>query len=139
MDTHPPQPGPSGSKSSRLAGALSYTSLIGTQQERRHQLFHCDAVNAVTKNMTQDAHLKIVRKTGSSMNEMQHAVGFEFIHTVVNRHQFTVYHTAGVRRELHDEFVTVCNGKSPWSTKAFIPTVREIKHHDGVSSGIFAN
>jgi hypothetical protein len=29
--------------------------------------------------------------------------------------------------------------KPPWSTKAFAHTVREIEHHDVVSSGIFAD
>jgi len=33
----------------------------------------------------------------------------------------------------------VRNGKPPWSTKAFIGTVREIEHHHIVSSGIFAD
>jgi hypothetical protein len=28
------------------------------------------------------------------------------------------------------------NGKHPWLTKAFVHTVREIKHHDVVSAGI---
>jgi len=89
MDTQSPQPGLSGSESSRLAGASSITSLIGTQQELRHQLFHGDAANAATKNMTQDEHLRIVCKTGSSMNKKQHAVGCEYVHTVVNGRQWT--------------------------------------------------
>jgi len=84
MDTQPPQPGQSGSKSSRLAGSLSNTLLIGTQKERRHQLVHREAANAATKNMTQDAHVKIVHMTGSCTNKKQHAVGFDVIHTVVN-------------------------------------------------------
>ena len=29
--------------------------------------------------------------------------------------------------------------KPQWSTKAFVCTVREIEHHDGVSPGIFAD
>jgi hypothetical protein len=28
------------------------------------------------------------------------------------------------------------NGKPPWSTKPFVPTVHENEHHDVVSSGI---
>jgi len=32
-----------------------------------------------------------------------------------------------------------CNGKPPWSTKAFVHTVRGIEHHDVVSSEIFAD
>ena len=31
------------------------------------------------------------------------------------------------------------NGKPPWSSKAFIRTVREMEHHDVVSSGILAD
>jgi hypothetical protein len=31
------------------------------------------------------------------------------------------------------------NGKSPWSTTAFVCTVRKIKQHDVVISGIFAD
>jgi len=46
MDTQPPQPGESRSESSRMAGATSYTSLIRTQQEYRHQLVHRDAADA---------------------------------------------------------------------------------------------
>jgi len=79
MDTQPPPPGESGSNTGRLAGATSNTDILGTQQECRHMLVHRDAADAATKQMTQDAHLKIVRKTGSRGNEMQHAVGCEYI------------------------------------------------------------
>jgi hypothetical protein len=65
-------------------------SLIGTQQERRHQLLHRKAADAATKHMTQDAHLKIICNTGSSTNKKQHAVGCEYLHTMVNGHQLTV-------------------------------------------------
>ena len=90
MDTQPPQPGPSGSKSGQLADASSNMSLIGTQQERRHQLVHREAADAVTKHMTEDAHLKIVRKTGNSTNKKQHTVGYEYCHTMDNGRQLTV-------------------------------------------------
>jgi hypothetical protein len=40
--------------------------------------------------MTQDAHLKIVRKTGSSKNKKQHAVGCESIHVEAMGGQLTV-------------------------------------------------
>jgi hypothetical protein len=43
----------------------------------------------------------------------------------------------GVRKELRNEFIGAHNGKPPWSTKAFVRTVREIEHHNVVSSGIF--
>jgi len=139
MDTQPPPLGESGWNTSQLAGATSNTEILGTQQECRHKLVHRDAANAATKHMTQDAHLKIVRKTGSSKNKKQHAVGCEYIHMEANGGQLTVSRTAGVRRELRNECITARNGKLPWSKKAFVRTVREIEHHDVVSSGIFAD
>ena len=90
METQSPQQAASGSKSSRLAGDTSNTSLIGTQQECRHQLVHHDAANAATRNITLDAHLNIVRKTESSKNRQQYAVGCKYIHIVVNGRQLTV-------------------------------------------------
>jgi len=90
METQPPQPAASRSKSSRLAGDTSNTSLIGTQQQRRHQLVHRDAADAATRNMTQDAHLKIVRKTASSKNKQQDAVGCKYMHILVNSRQLIV-------------------------------------------------
>jgi len=90
MDAQPPQPGQSGSKSSRVAGASSNMSLLGTQEKCRHQFVHRDTANAATKNMSQDEHIKPVHKTESSTNEKQHAVGCEYIHAVVNSGQFTV-------------------------------------------------
>jgi hypothetical protein len=80
MDTQPPPPGESGSNTGRLAVTTTNTDILGTQQERRHKLVHRDAADAATKHMTQDAHLLIVRKTGSRRNKMQHAVGCEYIH-----------------------------------------------------------
>ena len=80
MDTEPPPAGESGSNTGRLAGATSNTEILGTQQACRYKLVHRDAANAATKHMTQDAHLKIVRKTGSGRNQMQHVVGCEYIH-----------------------------------------------------------
>jgi hypothetical protein len=67
-----------------LAGATSSTELLGKQQERRHKLVRRNAANVVTKQMTQDAHLMIFRKTGSSKNKMQHVVGCEYILLVAN-------------------------------------------------------
>jgi len=139
MDTQPPRPGKSGSNAGRLAGAISNTEILVTQQKRRHKLVHCDAANAATKHMTRDAHLKIVPKTGSSKNMKLHAVGCEYIHTEANSSQLTVSRTAGLRRELHNEFITARNWKPPSSTKAFVRTVREIEHHEVSSSGIFAD
>jgi len=119
MDTQPPPAGESGSNTSRLAGATSNTDILGTQQERRHKLVHCDAANAATKHMTQDAHLKIVRKTGSSENKKQHAVACEYIYMEANGGQLTVERTAGVHRELRNEFIAARNGKPPWLPAAF--------------------
>jgi len=113
-------------------------SRIGTQQECRHQVVHREATDAATKHMTEDAHLKIVCKTGSSTNKKQHAVGCQYLHTVVNSHQLTIKRIAGIRRDLCDQFIAVRNGKHPWWTKAFVRTVREIEHHDVGSPGIFA-
>jgi len=73
-----------------LAGAKSNTEILSTQQDHRHKLVHRDAANAATKHMTQEAHLKIVRKTGSSKNKKQHAVGCENIHIQANGGQLTV-------------------------------------------------
>jgi hypothetical protein len=84
MDTQPPAAGGSGSNTARLLGATSTTELLGTQRLRRQKLFHRDAANVATKDMTQDAHLKIIRKTGSSTNRKQHAVGCEYILIVAN-------------------------------------------------------
>ena len=90
MDTQLPLPGESRLNSGRLAGATSNTGILGTQQEHRHKLVHRDATNAATKHMTQDAHLKIVHKTGSHNNKKQHAVGCDYIHIEVNGCQLTV-------------------------------------------------
>jgi hypothetical protein len=90
MDTQPPPPDESGSNTGRLAGATSNTEILGEQQEHRHQLGHRDAANAATKHMTQDAHVKIVCKTGSSKNKKQHAVGCVSIHIEANGGQLTV-------------------------------------------------
>jgi len=137
MDTQPPQPGPSGSESSQLAGASSNTSLSRRLHGCRHQSVHQDVANAATKNMTQDAHLKIICKTVSSTYKKQHAVGCEYIDTVVNGRHFTVCHVAGVCRELDNQFIAVCNGKRQWSTKAFAHTVSKFEHHDVDCSVIF--
>jgi len=87
MTTQTPQTGKSGSESSETTGASFNASLQGTQQQRRHQLVHREAANVATENMTQDAHLKIVRKTGSSTNKKQHAIGCEYVHIMVDGRQ----------------------------------------------------
>jgi hypothetical protein len=65
-------------------GITANTSLSGTQQERNHQLVNHNAANAATKTMTDDAHTKIVHKTGSRKNMTQHAIGCEYIHIKLN-------------------------------------------------------
>jgi len=69
MDTQTPQPGETGSESSRPTDVSFNLSLIDTQQERRYEFVHCDAAIAATKNITQDAHLKIYCKTGRKKNK----------------------------------------------------------------------
>jgi hypothetical protein len=90
MDTQPPPAGESRSNTGRLAGATSNTELLGTQQERRHKLVHRDAANVATNHVSLDAHFKILRKTGSSKNETQYAVGCEYILIGANSGQLTV-------------------------------------------------
>jgi hypothetical protein len=90
MDTPPHQPSERGSKTSRLAGTSSNMSLIGRQQECRQQLVLHNAANAANEDITQDAHLQIVCRTGSSTNKNQYAAGCEYTHTVVNGRQFIV-------------------------------------------------
>jgi hypothetical protein len=90
MDTQPLPPGESGSNTGRLAGATSNTEIVGTQKERRHKLVNHDAANVATKHRTQDAHLKIVRKTRSSKNKIQHTFGCEYILIGAKGGQLTV-------------------------------------------------
>jgi hypothetical protein len=90
METQSPLPGESGLNTGRLAGHISNTAIFRSQQQRRYKLVHHDAANAATKHLTHDAHLKIVRKTGSGKNMKQDAVGWEYIHIEGNSGQFTV-------------------------------------------------
>jgi len=90
MHAEPPLAGESGSHTGRLAGGTSNTDILGTQQEHRHKFVHRDAANAATKHMTQDAHFKIVRKSGSRKNKRQHAVGCEYIHIEAKGGQLSV-------------------------------------------------
>jgi len=139
MDAQPHQQGESGSKSSRLAGAASNTSLIGTQQECRQQLVHHDFANAASRNMTQDAYLKIVHKTGSSKNKYRQAFGCNYMHIVVNSHQVTISRTVGVLTVLQIQWIAVHNRKHPWSIKECVHTVHKMEHYDVISPGIFGD
>jgi hypothetical protein len=121
MDTQPTPPGNSESNTGQLVGTISNTEILGTQQECRHRLVHRNATYAVTQHVTQNANLKIVRKTGSRKNKKQHAVGFEYIHTEANGGQLTVTSTAGARREQRDEFIAAHDGKTSMVEKGFCP------------------
>jgi hypothetical protein len=57
-----------------MTGASRNAPLGETQQQRKHQLVHCEAAIVATEIMTQDAHLKKVHKPGSSKNEKQYAI-----------------------------------------------------------------
>jgi len=65
---------------------------------------NCNPANEVTNNMTLDAHLKIICNTGSSTNKKQHAVGGEYIHTVVTGRQLTVYHAHQQKMKSHAQY-----------------------------------
>jgi len=90
MDTQPPPPGDSRSNTGRLVGATTNTDILGTPQEGRHKIVHRDGTYTATKYMTQDTHLKIIRKTGRRKNMKQHAVGCEYIHIEAKGSQLTV-------------------------------------------------
>ena len=61
-------PGAIGAESSRTTGASRNAPLGETQQQPKQQLVYRDTTIVATKNMTQDAHLQKIRKTGSSKN-----------------------------------------------------------------------
>jgi hypothetical protein len=90
MDTQSPPQGGSGSNTGRFMGATSNMEILRTQPVRSDKLVHRDAANVATKHITEDAHLKIVRKTGSSKNKKQHAVGCEYIIIEANGGQLPV-------------------------------------------------
>jgi len=77
-------------ESSRITGTSLNAPLGETQQQRRHQLVHCDAAIVAIENMSQDSHFKKVRKTASSKNRKQHAIGCESIHICLNDGQLTL-------------------------------------------------
>ena len=83
-------PGAIGAESSWTTGDSRNAPLGETQQQRRHQLVHRDAAIVATENMTQDAHLKMGRKTESSKNKKQHAIGCESIHICANDGQLKI-------------------------------------------------
>ena len=64
-------------KSSRMTGDSSKAPPAETQLPRRHHWVHRDAGFPATENITQHAHYKMVRKTGQSKHNKQHAIGCE--------------------------------------------------------------
>ena len=84
------QPGAIEAELSLTTGASNNASPSETQPQHRHQLVHHDSLIVATENMTQDAHLKIVRKSRSSNNKKQHAIECESIHIDVDDGQLTV-------------------------------------------------
>jgi hypothetical protein len=114
-------------------------SLSGTHQESRHQFIHRNAANAATENSTPDAHLKTVRKTESSTNQEQHAIGCGYIHIHLHDGQQNIQYSAGIRKKLHDQFVSGHNGEPSWSTKVSARPVCELGQHHANSSAIFVD
>jgi hypothetical protein len=55
-----------------------------TQQQCKSQFIHQDAAVVVTENMTQNPHLKQVRKTSRDKSKTQDVVGFELLHVDVD-------------------------------------------------------
>jgi len=84
MATQTPQTGESRSESRETTGASYNESLEETQQQLGQQLVHPEAADVATGNMTLDAHLEIIRTTRSSTNKMQHAIGCEYVHIMVD-------------------------------------------------------
>jgi len=77
-------------ESSRTTGSSNNAPPGETQQQCSYQLVHRKAAILTTENMTQDSHLKMVRKSGSSKNKKQHVIGCESIHIDVDDSQPTV-------------------------------------------------
>ena len=113
MAPQTPQQVEHGIKSSRTTGVSSNTPPPETELQRRHHVAHHDTANATTGDMTLDAQLNIVRKTGSSKNKKQHPIGCKYSGIAVNDRQLLIYHAAGVCPELRDQLLAACNGKPP--------------------------
>jgi hypothetical protein len=83
-------PDANGAETSPKTVASRNEPLGDTQQQRRHCLVHRDTAIVATENMTQDVHFKKVRKTRSSNNMQQHAIGCESIHIRINEGQLRI-------------------------------------------------
>jgi len=68
MDTETLHHDESRTETGQSTSASSNVALAGTQQQRRHLLVHPKAANAATNNVTENAHLNIIPKPGSSKN-----------------------------------------------------------------------
>jgi len=91
------------------------------------------------KNMTPDAHLKIVHNTRSCKNLKEYAIGCEYIQIMINDPQLTIGHKAGIHRGLRDQYIAACNRNHPWLTKAIVRSVRQAELDYVVSSGILSD
>jgi len=89
--------------------------------------------------MTLDTYSNMLCKSTSSNYKTQHAIGCGQIHLRVYGRQLSLKCSAGVPRELHDQFITAHNGKPLWPYKVFVRTVQEVRHPDVISSGSFAD
>jgi len=139
MATQTPQSGESRSESSEMTDAYSIASFNATQQQCRQRLVHRDAANAAPTNMNQDAYSKTDSKTGIGKHKKQYAIGSDYTHIEVDGSQLTWNCTAGIARELCEQFVVAPNKKPTCLPKAFIRMVHEVEHYDVVSSGLFAD
>jgi len=131
------QPGGSWSELSTTGRASSNTPPVENQLQCRHHSFHRDAAKAATYNLTLQIQLKVVHKTGHRTNRNPHAMEFKCSSLEVENHQASILHFTGVCREPCDQFLGARNCRPAWSTGVSVPTVRKIKCHDIVSSGIF--
>ena len=133
------QQGTSGSESSRTTLASFNMPPARTQLQYRHHFVHCGTANTAIDNMTLDKQYTLVHTTRSNKNKEQHDIGCQFIHSEADSRKLSIYYTAGVRRQLRNQFIAACNGEYLWLTKGFASTVHKIEHLDVVSSGLFAD
>jgi len=84
------EPGAIEAKLSRTTGASNNAPPSETQPQHSHQLVQHAAANVATENMTQDKHLKILRKSESSKHKKQWAIRCESIHIHVVNGQLRV-------------------------------------------------
>jgi hypothetical protein len=71
------QPGENGNNPGGSTCVAPNTPLSGTQLGHRHLVVQWNVGISAAKNMTVDAHLKTIRKSGSSKNMKLHTIGYE--------------------------------------------------------------